>query len=752
MEIYGDAMMGSIIKPSADASDSDATKAAVGRKGLDATIAVLKRHEELIEERRMRERSRFSDARAACADDGTTWTYVLVDDAFARIISCETSCETLEIPATLDGFPVVEIGIQGCANLSSVREITCPDSVESIDSNAFRFCSRLQRLVLPSNIMRFDATWVAQCPKLAEIVCPAMLVTLDAGVFNAENLEVLTLGVATRHIEPGAFAKSKLREIRIPENNPYLSTDGEYVMSKDGKTFFALAVPREFYEVPDGCERIESKAFASSLGLEDVRLPDTVKEICAHAFARTKLSSFKAPQGLRHIGRRAFYRCKKLSDLELNEGLIGIDDEAFAETALESLQLPASLYDLSKTTFDKTALCFVPGRGSCTVAPGGNLRFDKYSALYRTSECTGQKELVCMMGTAPYSYTVEEGTYLICADAFASCVDLHEIHLCEGLQLIGEGAFRSCRSLSRVHFPESLHVIENEAFFDTSLESVYLPARLSRVGERAFVTYAAHEVDRPLTLHSIRVSPNCERFYYTGGLLCERMGKGTARVLLFDDLRESVRIPNEVTEICAFAFSGCQNMHELFISTRVESIGVKGLNINCHIDHIHIDLKKPIDGHTSIDLRFPHTLRSVTELIRGFNTSAFIDVKKLMARYDACVVNMHDYDAKNSEPMDLYGQVTRIVERLRDPIFLTENTRMMYESIIRSNLEDMCVAIARHDDRESIDALIDLGFLNRETILRVIDCVGRLQDAAMTGYLLEAKRVLFSSGTIDFDL
>ena len=63
----------------------------------------------------------------------------------------------------------------------------------------------------------------------------------------------------------------------------------------------------------------------------------------------------------------------------------------------------------------------------------------------------------------------------------------------------------------------------------------------------------------------------------------------------------------------------------------------------------------------------------------------------------------------------------------------------------------MCVAAARHDDRESVDALVELGYLNREKLLPVIDAVGALRDAAMTGYLLELQRALAGRG-LDFEL
>ena len=39
-----------------------------------------------------------------------------------------------------------------------------------------------------------------------------------------------------------------------------------------------------------------------------------------------------------------------------------------------------------------------------------------------------------------------------------------------------------------------------------------------------------------------------------------------------------------------------------------------------------------------------------------------------------------------------------------------------------------------------------------DNLLGVIDHIGKLQDAAMTGYLLEIKRRLFQHSAVDFDL
>ena len=83
---------------------------------------------------------------------------------------------------------------------------------------------------------------------------------------------------------------------------------------------------------------------------------------------------------------------------------------------------------------------------------------------------------------------------------------------------------------------------------------------------------------------------------------------------------------------------------------------------------------------------------------------------------------------------------------------MSSTNKIMLTQVLTKNLEEACEAIARHDDREAIDELLELEILNKDNLLGVLDHIGKLQDAAMTGYLLEIKRRLFQHSAVDFDL
>lgn len=234
--------------------------------------------------------------------------------------------------------------------------------------------------------------------------------------------------------------------------------------------------------------------------------------------------------------------------------------------------------------------------------------------------------------------------------------------------------------------------------------------------------------------------------------MLERTGDGNARVILCTGTSAVIDIPAEVDEIMPYAFSGVCGIRELHLSDRIQKIGTRGLAVGCLIGRIRVHVAKPIAGREWLDIDFPDTDRGMQQMTLALGMSGKVDVAALFEHYDNAVINRSGFDVRNVGGLDLYEQATRIVARLRDPLLLTSVNCSMYDRILKNNVEKMCVAAARHDDRKVIDAMLDLGYLNQDNLYRVIDRVSSLQDAAMTGHLLEAKRLRFGQDSVDFGL
>ena len=697
------------------------------------SVEEIERMEEVIARNRD-ERTRLiredeaacSEERALMLDDGTLWEYVTVHDEYVRIIGCKTDTELLEIPALIESKPVAELAIDACSYLDSVREIICSPQIERIGNCAFRSCGNLERLALPRNVETYDSSWVRGCRKLAELVLPGMLARVTSSIFDEGRLRALVIGFGTYDFAPGLFAQGALEQISIDDENPYITTDGQAIFAHEGTHLRVLALACERYAVPEGCQVIEKKAFANRSELYRVDLPDTVTTIEDYAFSYSGLESFVSPRDLRVIGERAFFRCRRLTRVVLDEGLISIGDDAFTGTGIEALCVPATLESLGINVADDTKITFCGDDASFSIAPGGILEIDREGGLYRNSD--EGKRFVRLLDDEATKYALRSGTVEIEPHAFMQHAHIEEVTLPEGLLRIGDAAFRDCHELAIADFPSTLEEVGDEAFLDTSLSRVFIPRNLRHLGNTALVTHGAHNGDVAPSLKSVGAD---------------------------EENVESVRIPEDVSTIDPYAFGGARHLRELFLSDRIRHVGMRGLSLDCFVEHFHIDLDEPHEGHASFDFYFPDAPRSAHEIQLAFNLSSSVDLARIFKHYDSAIVNMHEFDKKTSgahDDFDVYGQAKLAIERLADPILMSSTNKIMLTQVLTKNLEEVCEAIARHDDRKAIDELLELEILNKDNLLDVIDHIGKLQDAAMTGYLLEIKRRLFQRSAVDFDL
>ena len=197
---------------------------------------------------------------------------------------------------------------------------------------------------------------------------------------------------------------------------------------------------------------------------------------------------------------------------------------------------------------------------------------------------------------------------------------------------------------------------------------------------------------------------------------------------------EAYVIAGGCKRIARKAFSGFGGLKHLYLPDGLEEIGAFAF-ANSGIE----------------ELVCPGSVHGFLLALSG--NAGYLHLPDIMAQYDSCIAAARDYHVpRSSDNASAYEQVQLIIDRLRDSVLLTQANRQRYHTVLSANIEEICVDIARHDDRRAISALADLGFLNADNLEGVITAVAKLQDAAMTGYLLEMKRLRFGCASIDFDL
>lgn len=696
------------------------------------------------------ESARESELRSFQDDEGCRWSYVLIDGARARIERCEQAAGRLAVPASIEGRPVVGLAADACSHLPEVQELMVPDTVESIGPCAFRGCTSLREALLPANLAFFDSDWFRGCSRLERLRLPGGWDVLDARIFDLAALRRLEIGAGTFDVAPGAFAKSQLESVEVSAANPFMESDGAALYSRGRIVMAALAVPCTAYEVAAECRAVAKKGLSGFEGLQEVVLPEGIEVIGPFALARTGIERFEAPQALRELGEKAFFHCSRLRRVRLNPGLAIIGSQAFAGTDISELRVPSTVQQLGNPLAHEGALRFSGPEATFSIeGDDGCLRLDEAGGLYR--RMPQGEAFLRLMDPCAERYEVAAGTTLIEKEAFASHGGLREVQLPEGLAAIGSAAFRGCRSLARADLPDGLREVGDEAFLDTALEELRLPASLERIGTNALVTYGAHHGKVAPSLRKVEVDAANGRFYAAGPLLLEHKPDGGARVLAAV-ASESVRIPDEVDEVAPYALSGLEGIRELHLSERIRLVGIRGLAVQGRVDLIDVRLCDPVEGHEGFEVRFPDTDRSRQQQMLALSVPSRVDAATILEHYDNAIVNASSFDAEAVEGLSVYEQAVRLLERMADPVLMTSVNRSMADRVLKSHIGPICIEVAKHDDRRTIDALMSLGYVNAENLCAIIDAVGVVQDAAMTSYLIEAQRVRFGLGARDFEL
>ncbi len=194
----------------------------------------------------------------------------------------------IEIPSTIDGFPVISIGDFAFNNCSDLTHVTIPDGVTDIGASAFAGCAELRSINLPDTLSVIGDDAFDGCVSLTSITIPATVGSIADNAFDD------CAGLTEIVVAPG--------------NSDYCSVDG-ILFSYDKTMLLKCPEAKQgAYVIPNGVVEINECAFASCIGLTSITLPE----------------------GLETIGIEAFYNCQALVNMEIPESVVTIDELAFS--------------------------------------------------------------------------------------------------------------------------------------------------------------------------------------------------------------------------------------------------------------------------------------------------------------------------------------------------------------------------------------------------------------------------------------
>lgn len=231
----------------------------------------------------------------------------------------------------------VEPGIKGLAdrvfsNVWQLRDVTLPESLETIGENAFYWCNGLRTFKGKyasegGHLLVKDGQIIAAALKnVSELVIPGTVRSIAPDVFASKvSLEKITISEGVEEIGNQAFAYcNRITDITLPESLTRIG-DRVFQYCNNIKAFHGkYAVENGKFLVADGI----LKAFAP-FNMNIVSVPEGVTAIGPSVFHNTSISGVNLPVGLTAIEERAFMYCRNLTGIALPATLQTIGTEAF---------------------------------------------------------------------------------------------------------------------------------------------------------------------------------------------------------------------------------------------------------------------------------------------------------------------------------------------------------------------------------------------------------------------------------------
>ena len=125
----------------------------------------------------------------AAAEDKVTvytsgdWKYVLLEDGTAEITKYTGKATDLNIPSTIDGFPISSIGTTAFYYCKTLKRISIPDGITSIGNKAFHSCKSLKNINIPDSVTTIGHDAFAFCEALKTITIPDSVVSISSNPF-----------------------------------------------------------------------------------------------------------------------------------------------------------------------------------------------------------------------------------------------------------------------------------------------------------------------------------------------------------------------------------------------------------------------------------------------------------------------------------------------------------------------------------------------------------------------------------------
>ncbi|MBQ8866350.1 MAG: leucine-rich repeat protein [Bacteroidaceae bacterium] len=458
---------------------------------------------------------------------------------------------------------------EGCSALTS---ITLGASVDTIAAGAFRYCKGLESVVIPNTVVAIEKAAFEGCTKLASVTFGDAIASVGSYAFNGcdslKRVDVTNLD-AWYAIN---FENQSANPLTIAQHLYYNGEEVTGLTIPEGITeinegFFKGYENIKSIVLPNSVVKIGDRAFKGLANLESVTLSSSLETIGTEAFQYcTSLTAVEIPNSVKALSRNVFFGCTNLQSVTLSDSLRTIAGGSFKECKnLKSIVIPNSVVTLEDGVFEFcTNLSYITLGDS--VKSIGSRSFNGCDSLQTVN-----------VNTLLTMFNIQCGGSN--ANPFSKASKLHlngkeitELEIPEGVTEINQGFFYNFGNIvTSVTIPNSVKSINGGAFQNWSeLESISLGDSIKTVG-----LYPFSGCDKLTKVNVPNISTLCNiefASHNSGGGNSNPLSIAKHLYLNGEEVTELI-IPDDVTHISNYAFSGASSITSVFIPTSVKSIG-----------------------------------------------------------------------------------------------------------------------------------------------------------------------------------
>lgn len=241
------------------------------------------------------------------------YTYTLSDSGEATITKYSGPGGNVEIPAFIDGNPVVSVygneyfGGGAFYNRDDIVNVTIPNGVRSIGNYCFNGCDNLTVVKMPDTLISIGNGAFYNCGNIFSIDIPSSVTSIGERAFDScDSLVEVSLPDTLLTIGNSAFYSCDyLAKITIPNS-----------VTTIGRSAFSGCSSLKSIEIPDSVSILDEFVFNDCSSLESVTLPASLSAIKSCAFQSCKkLNSIILPPSVLTIDKSAFSICQNATVL-----------------------------------------------------------------------------------------------------------------------------------------------------------------------------------------------------------------------------------------------------------------------------------------------------------------------------------------------------------------------------------------------------------------------------------------------------